>query len=88
MDVITTSGVATGQEADLGKLKTFRVAIGERPLAVASGLSPENAKDYADVDCFMIATGINEPGNFYDIDPVRLAELMFITRSLSKGIPS
>jgi predicted TIM-barrel enzyme len=88
MDVITTSGVATGQEADLGKLKTFRVAIGERPLAVASGLSPENAKDYADVDCFMIATGINEPGNFYDIDPVRLAELMFITRSLSKGTSS
>ena len=64
------------------------MAIGERPLAVASGLSPENAKDYADVDCFMIATGINEPGNFYDIDPVRLAELMFITRSLSKGTSS
>lgn len=85
MDVITTSGVATGQEADLGKIETFRAAIGDRPLALASGISPENAADYADVDCFMVATGINEPGNFYDIDPARLAALMAITRRLSKG---
>lgn len=88
MDVITTSGVATGQEADLGKIKTFRSAIGDRPLALASGISPENARDYADVDCFMVATGINEPGNFYDIDPDRLGALMSITNSLAKGTPS
>jgi predicted TIM-barrel enzyme len=85
MDVITTSGVATGQEADLGKIETFRSAIGDRPMALASGISPENARSYADVDCFMVATGINQPGNFYDIDPARLAELMSITRTLSKG---
>ncbi|WP_146347221.1 BtpA/SgcQ family protein [Falsiphaeobacter marinintestinus] len=85
MDVITTSGVATGQEADLGKIETFRAAIGDRPMALASGISPENAMSYADVDCFMVATGINEPGNFYDIDPGRLADLMSITRTLSKG---
>ena len=85
MDVITTSGIATGQEADLTKIETFRAAIGERPMALASGISPENARLYADVDCFMVATGINEPGNFYDIDPGRLADLMAITRSLSKG---
>ena len=88
MDVITTSGVATGQEADLSKIETFRAAIGDRPMALASGISPDNAEDYADVDCFMVATGINEPGNFYDIDPGRLAELMSITRRLSKGTPS
>ena len=85
MDVITTSGIATGQEADLTKIETFRAAIGERPMALASGISPENARQYADVDCFMVATGINEPGNFYDIDPGRLADLMAITRSFSKG---
>ena len=87
MDVITTSGVATGHEIDLGKIQTFRANIGDRPLALASGISPENAKAYADVDCFMVATGINEPGNFYDIDPARLAKLMSITRTLSKGAP-
>lgn len=85
MDVITTSGVATGQEADLTKIKTFRKAIGDRPLALASGISPQNARSYADVDCFMVATGINETGNFYDIDPAKLAELMAITRDIGKG---
>ena len=85
MDVITTSGVATGEEADLGKIETFRAAIGDRPMALASGISPDNAEAYADVDCFMVATGINEAGNFYDIDPARLAKLMSITRRLSKG---
>jgi hypothetical protein len=54
-------------------------------MALASGISPENAKDYADVDCFMVATGINEAGNFYDIDAGRLANLMSITRTLAKG---
>ncbi|WP_425043341.1 adenine phosphoribosyltransferase [Primorskyibacter sp. S87] len=85
MDVVTTSGVATGHEAELGKVDTFRGAIGDRPLALASGITPENAVNYRDVDCFMVATGINEPGNFYDIDPNRLADLMRVSRELGKG---
>lgn len=85
MDVVTTSGVATGHEAELGKIDTFRTAIGEHAMALASGITPENAASYADVDCFMVATGINEPGNFYDIDPARLAALMRVTRNLGKG---
>ncbi|MCP5076215.1 MAG: adenine phosphoribosyltransferase [Rhodobacteraceae bacterium] len=87
MDVVTTSGVATGQEADLGKIETFRHAIGDKPLALASGISPLNAQAYADVDCFMVATGINQTDNFYDIDPGRLIELMSITRHIGKGNP-
>ena len=85
MDVITTSGVATGQEADISKITTFRAAIGDRPLALASGITPANAAAYADVDCFMVATGINEPGNFYDIDAGSLNQLMAITRRFAKG---
>lgn len=85
MDVVTTSGVATGHEAELGKIDTFRRAIGEHAMALASGITPENAESYADVDCFMVATGINKPGNFYDIDPARLAALMQVTRTLGKG---
>ena len=76
MDVITTSGIATGQEADPTKIAAFRAAIGDRPLALASGITPENAHTYGDVDCFMVATGINVPGNFYDIDPDRLGALV------------
>ena len=85
MDIVTTSGVATGQEADLGKIETFRQAIGSTALAVASGVTPENADRYADVDCFMVATGINKDNNFYDISPARLAALMQVTRHLGKG---
>ena len=84
MDVVTTSGVATGQEADLGKITTFRDAIGDKALAIASGITPQNAANYRDVDCFMVATGINEAGNFYDIDPARLHALMQVTRSLGQ----
>lgn len=84
MDVVTTSGVATGQEADLDKVKTFRKAIGDQTLALASGITPDNAAHYADVDCFMVATGINESGNFYDIDPEKLNALLRLTRNLGK----
>lgn len=84
MDVITTSGVATGHEADLDKIETFRKAIGDRPLALASGISPANAQNYADVDCFMVATGINETGNFYDIDLEKLKTLTALCRDIGK----
>ncbi|MEO0830731.1 MAG: adenine phosphoribosyltransferase [Pseudomonadota bacterium] len=82
MDVVTTSGAATGVEAEDTKVATFRRAIGEAPLALASGITPENAHRYAEVDCFMVATGINFDGNFYDIDPSRLRNLLKVARSL------
>jgi len=82
MDVVTTSGLATGEEADDTKVATFRGAIGNRPLALASGVTPANAHRYADVDCFMVATGISLPGNFYDIDSDLLATLMRETRRI------
>ena len=82
MDAVTTSGIATGEEADLTKIEDFRAGIGESPMALASGITPENARAYADVDAFMVATGINIPGDFYNIDPERLAALMRITRDL------
>jgi len=82
MDVVTTSGIATGEEADDAKVITFRDAIGDTPLALASGVTPNNASRYANVDCFMVATGISLPGNFYDIDPLLLAKLIAETRRL------
>lgn len=83
MDVVTTSGVATGQEADLRKVREFRAGIGDAPLALASGVTPGNARTYADVDAFLVATGINRPGDFYNIDPARLAQLMRTVREIA-----
>jgi uncharacterized protein len=82
MDVVTTSGVATGAAADLTKITDFRRGLGPAPLAIASGVTPDNAAHYAaEVDCFLVATGINRPGDFYTIDPARLAALLDLTRA-------
>ena len=85
MDVVTTSGMATGQPPEIDKIAMFRASIGDRPLAVASGITPSNALCYSDVDCFMVATGINKNDNFYEIDRQRLARLMKTTRDLGRG---
>jgi len=82
MDAVCTSGVATGMEADLDKISTFRTSIGEHVLALASGITPDNASAYHQVDCFLVATGINVEKDFYNIDPHKLARLMTITKEM------
>lgn len=86
MDVVTTSGPATGQEADGTKIADFRRGAGDAPLALASGVTPGNAERYGrDVDCFLVATGIAPPGDFYSIDPARLDALLAVTREMGAG---
>ena len=83
MDVVTTSGIATGHEAEDGKIADFRAGLGDAPLALASGVTPSNAARYGgDVDCFLVATGINRDGDFYNIDPARLDALLGVTRNM------
>ena len=83
MDVVTTSGIATGHEAEDGKIADFRAGLGDAPLALASGVTPLNAARYGrDVDCFLVATGINRDGDFYNIDPARLDALLTVTREM------
>jgi hypothetical protein len=88
MDVVTTSGPGTGEAADPSKIAAFRAGVGERALAIASGITPENASLYAAADCFIVATGINKPGNFYEIDPARLSRLIDVAGRLQAYNPS
>lgn len=82
MDAVCTSGVATGQAVDIGKIEVFRSEIGDTALMLASGITPSNAHLYAPhVDGFMVATGINRDGDFYNIDPAKLALLLKLTRN-------
>jgi len=86
MDVVTTSGIATGHEAEDSKIAEFRAGLGDAPLALASGVTPENADRYGrDVDCFLVATGINRAGDFYNIDPARLDALLAVSREMGAG---
>ncbi len=83
MDVVTTSGIATGREADDSKIADFRAGLGDAPLALASGVTPSNAARYGrDADCFLVATGINRDGDFYNSGPARLDSLLVVTRNI------
>ena len=86
MDVVTTSGIATGHEADLNKIADFRRGAGDHALALASGITPENVDRYKDVDCLLVATGINREGDFYNIDAARLAKLIRRTTEMEYAL--
>ncbi len=61
----------------MAKIEAFRQGCGERALALASGVTPGNVRQYARlVDAVLVATGINFAGDFYNIDPVRLRALL------------
>ena len=82
MDVVTTSGVATGEAADKSKITVMRSGCGDTAMALASGVTPENAHEYlTDLDCFLVATGINFEGDFYNIDPEKLQRLINTTKT-------
>jgi hypothetical protein len=47
MDVVTTSGIAMGHAPDLDKIEIFRLGVGDAALALASGITTENAHVFA-----------------------------------------
>jgi predicted TIM-barrel enzyme len=74
LDVPTTSGKGTGSAPDVDKIRTMKQAIGEHPLAIASGISAANVdhfKPYA--DCFLVATEISKTET--ELDPTKVREL-------------
>jgi predicted TIM-barrel enzyme len=74
VDVITTSGPGTGIEADLTKIHKMKRAIGNHPLATASGTTPENVVEYMPyIDCFLVATGISD--SHTELNPVKVRRL-------------
>ena len=76
MDVVTTSGIATGLAADVSKIEQMREGIGDHALAIASGITPENVFMYLPFcDCFLVATGISDSHTELNAGKVRsLAE--------------
>lgn len=73
VDVITTSGERTGMPPSLEKIRKIRNAIGTFPLAIASGMTPENVVAYKDLaDCFLVSTGISY--DFYHLNPKKVEQ--------------
>jgi predicted TIM-barrel enzyme len=80
VDVVTTSGPGTARAADPAKIRAMKAALGAHPLAIASGISPENVGDYlAHADCFLAATSVSY--TFEDLDPGRLRDLVRVVRA-------
>lgn len=66
----TTSGAATGEAPDLEKIKGMFDRRG--PLAVASGMTPDNIATFAPfLSHVLVATGISHDGNTFDADLLR-----------------
>ncbi len=80
MDVVTTSGDATKRPPSIAKIASMRAAIGQKPLAIASGMTPENVNAFLDyVDCVLVATGVSF--SHTEFDPERLRMLSDIVRA-------
>ena len=61
MDVVTTSGEGTGRAAKPDKVMVMRYALGDHALALASGVTASNVKNYLPyVNAFLVATGIED----------------------------
>jgi len=72
MDVVTTSGPGTGQAAHVEKIRAMKAALGDFPLAIASGIAPVNVHDYLPVsDCYLVASGISDSFEELAYDRVR-----------------
>lgn len=81
MDIVTTSGPGTGKAAQVSKIQRMKQAIGSFPLAIASGITPENVHHYLNLaDCFLVATGISH--NLTELDPKLVRNLVARVRGI------
>lgn len=80
MDVIVTSGDRTGEPPTVDKMNAMRTAIGDHPLAIASGVSSANVHTFLpSIDCIIVSTGISDSHTETNIKKLR--RLMFEVRS-------
>ena len=73
VDVLVTSGPATGQAAEPKKVQSIKEMAPHKPLGLASGLTPENVRDYLPwVDWLLVATGVSQ--DFTNLCPIKLRD--------------
>jgi len=85
MDVVVTSGVGTGKAPPVAKIKSMKEAIGDFPLAIASGITTRNIIDFLPyADSFMVATGISASED--ELDPGLTDVLVRMVRAYDEPI--
>jgi len=83
IDVVTTSGAGTGIAASVQKIKVMKEAIGSHPLALASGVTPNNVEEYLPyIDFVLVSTGVSD--SHEETNPELLRELVRKIKSWSE----
>src|SRR5436190_48980 len=76
-DAIVVSGAETGAPADPARLRRLREAMPNVPLVVGSGLTAENAAQFADADAAIAGTSVKRAGAVEaPVDRERVARLV------------
>lgn len=80
VDVITTSGSGTGSAPGVDKIRLMKEAVPDKPLAIASGMTPENIRTFLPyADYFLVATGISD--SHTELNSTRVRAFADIVRS-------
>ena len=75
-DALIVSGRETGAAADLKRLLRTREAV-DAPILVGSGLTAENAANYADADGAIVGTSVKRDGRVeMPVDPLRVERIV------------
>lgn len=76
MDVVTTSGPATGVAANITKIQNMKEWVGDAPMAIASGVNYGNKSVYSQyIDYLLVASSITDSATEFIIEP-KLKELL------------
>jgi predicted TIM-barrel enzyme len=80
VDVVTTSGDRTGVPPTVEKIAKMKEAMGDYPLANASGLDTSNVANYRDMLKFsLVGTSLVYPGT-ENFEPLKVRQFMYATR--------
>lgn len=85
VDVITTSAPETGVPPLPQKVMMIREAIGDHPLAVASGMTRRNVEQYGMADCFLVASSILVDGSWTEFDELKLLQFADSVRKMNEA---
>ncbi len=85
-EAIVVTGEGTGKETPLEKIKEFKQTIGDHPLIVGAGLTPENAFEQLSIaDGAIVGSSLKQNNSTYmPIDRGRVKELMTVVREVRK----
>ncbi|MFN3486853.1 MAG: BtpA/SgcQ family protein, partial [Planctomycetota bacterium] len=75
-DVLLVTGAETGVPPDPERLRAVRRAVPDRPVYVASGISPERVETFREADGFIVGTALKRSGRLgAPVDPARVRRL-------------